>query len=83
MRLVPADDVQAQILLDVAVKLNSTYIQVMYDKMADYAQGLVRKLEEALTQNYTNICIAQKIAVTSRSDGKAMRLIYTKNDISF
>lgn len=68
MRLVPADDVQAQILLDVAVKLNSTYIQVMYDKMADYAQGLVRKLEEALTQNYTNICIAQKIAVTSRSD---------------
>ncbi|PVD34741.1 hypothetical protein C0Q70_06018 [Pomacea canaliculata] len=62
MRLVPSDNVQAQILLDLAVKLNSNYIQIIYDQTTEYAKGLVQKVEETLAQNYANVCIAQKIA---------------------
>ncbi|XP_025086748.1 LOW QUALITY PROTEIN: uncharacterized protein LOC112559628 [Pomacea canaliculata] len=68
MRLVPSDNVQAQILLDLAVKLNSNYIQIIYDQTTEYAKGLVQKVEETLAQNYANVCIAQKIPITPRRE---------------
>ncbi|PVD34731.1 hypothetical protein C0Q70_06008 [Pomacea canaliculata] len=64
MRLVPSDDIQARVLLNVAVRLNASYIQIMYDKTAVYAQTLVQTIQETVKNNYAKVCIAQKIAIT-------------------
>lgn len=78
VRLVPANDIQAKILLDVAMKLNSTYIQIIYDQTLEYAKGLVHEVEEALKQKFTEICIAQKIEISPDVDVSAFKKIKDK-----
>ncbi|XP_076467892.1 uncharacterized protein LOC143298804 isoform X2 [Babylonia areolata] len=64
MRLVPADDKQAQVMLDIVKTMNANYIQVIYDSSTAYATGLFEKLQEETSSGRYNICIAQSIPTT-------------------
>ncbi|XP_076467623.1 uncharacterized protein LOC143298628 [Babylonia areolata] len=67
MRLVPVDDTQVQVMLDIVQTLGADHIQVIYDSSSAYATGLFQKLQEESRSDRYNICIAQSIPTTPSS----------------
>ncbi|KAK7096819.1 hypothetical protein V1264_003878 [Littorina saxatilis] len=80
VRLVPADDTQAKVMLDIVERLGANYIQVIYDSSTAYATALYNKLQEEVTStsNGRTVCIAQSIANTPKADVSQYKYIVDK-----
>ena len=57
-----------QVMLDIVRRMGANYIQVLYDESTAYASGLYLKLQELASTDRYDICIAQAVPSTPRSD---------------
>nr|KAG5689964.1 hypothetical protein BaRGS_033645 [Batillaria attramentaria] len=73
MRLVPPDDTQAQVFLDVVRSLGSNYIQIIYDASTAYATGLFNEVMKRVSRY--DICVAQGIPITPRETSSEYKWI--------
>ncbi|KAK7473400.1 hypothetical protein BaRGS_00035373, partial [Batillaria attramentaria] len=78
LRLVPPDNTQAQVILDVVTRLEANYVQIIYDSSTAYAAGLYKAIEEEINSCRYNVCIAQAIPVTPREDATQYTQILDK-----
>nr|KAG5689962.1 hypothetical protein BaRGS_033643 [Batillaria attramentaria] len=76
MRIVPPDDTQAMVFVDIARSLGANYIQIIYDGSSAYATGLFNETLKKV-HGY-DICVAQGIAVTPRKTSSEYKWIVDK-----
>ncbi|KAL8594583.1 hypothetical protein ACOMHN_002138 [Nucella lapillus] len=68
LRLTTKSDAQARAMLDIVVRLNSSYVQVVYDPEDDYSSGLKEAIEQLSHSAPFNICVIQNVNTSYDDD---------------
>ncbi|KAK7500603.1 hypothetical protein BaRGS_00008178, partial [Batillaria attramentaria] len=78
MRIVPPDDTQARVLMEILAKLGISYIQVIYDSTTTYAVGLYNAIVDELKTGRYDVCIAQAIPVKPQNEASLYTWVLDK-----